>query len=585
LQNSNFQLRVGVVSERSHLEAITIRGLGIIEDASLDFGPGFTVLTGETGAGKTMILTALSLVLGGKSDSALVRQGRERLIASGSFRLSPAIAELALDKGADVDEGLLILTRTVSAEGKSKPSAGGVAVPVGVLSELSEHLIEIHAQASTMSITKANKQREILDRFAGVKLADALVTYRENFESYHQLKERITLLRSKAAGREKEIAMLREFSDAFKKVKPKPGELSALVSEISRLGSVEEFRQSMGEVSEILSGEDVGVLNALGLARRSIETVQGKDPLIAKIAENISEGFYLLTDAGGAVHSYLQDLAADPDRLEIAQSRRADINALLKRFATTVEADEQILELITRMAAVENSIADLTGGEDRLASMEAELQLLLADLSINSATLSKIRSDCAKKLSSSVSQEIHSLAMPHTQFHCNVTSPDYAAPLLASTFTAAGADEIAMLLQAHKGGPLVPVAKGASGGELSRVMLALEVVLAQSQPVGTYVFDEVDAGVGGKAAIEVGRRLFELSRHAQVIVVTHLAQVAAWADSHFVVRKSEDGSVSQSDVVKVTGNARIEEIARMLAGHEDSRSAQEHAAELLAMRG
>jgi DNA repair protein RecN (Recombination protein N) len=585
LQNSNFQSRDGVVSERSHLESITIRGLGIIEDASLDFGPGFTVLTGETGAGKTMVLTALSLVLGGKSDSALVRQGRERLIASGSFRLSPAIAEVALDKGANVEEGLLILTRTVSAEGKSKSSAGGVAVLVGVLSELSEHLIEIHAQASGMSITKAHKQREILDRFAGVKLADALVAYRQSFESYHQLKERITLLRSRASGREKEVAMLREFSDAFNKVKPKPGESSALVSEISRLGSVEELRQAMGEVSEILSGEDVGVLNVLRMARKSVEAVQGKDPLIAKIAENIGEGFFLLTDAASAAHSYLQDLAADPARLEIAQSRRADINALLKRFATAAEADEQILELITKMASVENSIADLTGGEDRLATMEAELHLLLADLSINSATVSKIRNDWAQKLSASVSREIHSLAMPHTQFKCNVISPDYSTPLPASTFTAAGADEIAMLLQSHSGGPLVPVAKGASGGELSRVMLALEVVLAQSQPVGTYVFDEVDAGVGGKAAVEVGRRLRELSRHAQVIVVTHLAQVAAWADSHFIVRKSEDGSVSQSDVVKVTGDARIEEIARMLAGHEDSRSAQEHAAELLAMRG
>jgi DNA repair protein RecN (Recombination protein N) len=578
-------LRDGVVSERSHLEAITIRGLGIIEDASLDFGSGFTVLTGETGAGKTMVLTALSLVLGGKSDSSLVRQGRERLIASGSFRLSPTITKVALDIGADVDEGLLILTRTVTAEGKSKSSAGGVAVPVGVLSELSEHLIEIHAQASGMSITKAHKQREILDRFGGAKLAAALVAYRGSYESYHQLKERITSLRSKAAGREKEIATLREFSAAFHKVKPKSGELSDLVSEISRLSSVEELRQSISEVSEILSGEDVGVLNTLGLARKSIEIVQGKDPLLAKIAENIGEGFFLLMDAASAAHTYLQDLAVDPDRLEIAQSRRAEINGLLKRFATVPEPDEQILELITKMASVENSIADLTGGEDRLAAMEAELHLLLAELSVNSAALSQLRREWAQKLSARVSQEIHSLAMPHTQFQCDVGSPDYSQPLSASTFTAVGADDIAMRLQSHPGGPLVPVAKGASGGELSRVMLALEVVLAQSQPVGTYVFDEVDAGVGGKAAIEVGRRLCELSRHAQVIVVTHLAQVAAWADSHFVVRKSEDGSVSQSDVVQVTGAARIEEIARMLAGHEDSRSAQEHAAELLAMRG
>lgn len=575
-----------MVSERSYLEEITIRGLGVIEEASLEFGPGFTVLTGETGAGKTMILTALSLVLGGKSDSALVRQGRERLVASGSFRVPPTIANVAIDKGAEVDEGLLILTRSVSAEGKSKSKAGGVAVPAGVLAELSDYLIEIHAQASSMSITKANKQRDILDRFAGAQLASALEGYRETFDSYHQLRSRILLLRSNVAGREKEIANLREFSAAFNKVKPQAGELSALEQEISRLGSVEELRRSVGAASELLSSEETGALDALGLARKSLEAVQDKDPLIAQMAQNVTEGFFLLADAASAAHSYLEDLAADPARLEIAQSRRADIGALLKRFATAQqEPEEQIAELIARNASVEDSISDLTGGEDRLVQMEAELQSLLAKLSIKSAELSETRSAAAKKLSASVSREIHSLSMPHTQFLCEVTSPDYSAPLPASTFTAAGADEIAMLLQAHQSGPLVVVAKGASGGELSRVMLALEVVLAQSQPVGTYVFDEVDAGVGGKAAIEVGRRLFELSKVAQVIVVTHLAQVAAWADSHFAVRKSEDGSVSQSDVVKITGGARIEEIARMLAGHEDSRSAQEHAAELLAMRG
>lgn len=574
------------MSERSYLEEITIRGLGIIEEASLEFGPGFTVLTGETGAGKTMILTALSLVLGGKSDSALVRQGRERLVASGSFRVPPTIAGVAIDKGAEVDEGLLILTRSVSAEGKSKSNAGGVAVPAGVLAELSDYLIEIHAQASSMSITKANKQRDILDRFAGARLVSALERYSETFDSYHQLRSRILLLRSNIAGREKEIANLREFSAAFNKVKPQAGELSALEQEISRLGSVEELRRSVDAASELLSSEETGVLDALGLARKSLESVQDKDPLIAQIAENVTESFFLLADAASAAHSYLEDLEADPARLEIAQSRRADISALLKRFATAQqEPDEQIAELIARNGSVEDSIADLTGGEDRLAQMETELKSLLAELSIKSAELSETRSAAAKKLSASVSQEIHSLSMPHTQFLCEVTSPDYSAPLPASTFTAAGADEIAMLLQAHQNGPLVPVAKGASGGELSRVMLALEVVLAQSQPVGTYVFDEVDAGVGGKAAIEVGRRLFELSKVAQVIVVTHLAQVAAWADSHFAVRKSEDGSVSQSDVVKITGGARIEEIARMLAGHEDSRSAQEHAAELLTMRG
>jgi len=241
--------------------------------------------------------------------------------------------------------------------------------------------------------------------------------------------------------------------------------------------------------------------------------------------------------------------------------------------------------LIRRHDVVAESIADLTGGEDRLKEMEEELELLFQHLASRSQILSEVRRDFADKLSASVTDEIHMLSMPHTQFICTVSSPDYSQKLSPNVFTTTGADDVSMLLQAHKDGPLVQVAKGASGGELSRIMLALEVVLAESEPVGTYIFDEVDAGVGGKAAVEVGRRLRKLSQFAQVIVVTHLPQVAAWADSHFIVRKNDDGAVSQSDVVRVTGDLRIEEIARMLAGQEDSHSAREHAAELLAMRG
>ena len=269
----------------------------------------------------------------------------------------------------------------------------------------------------------------------------------------------------------------------------------------------------------------------------------------------------------------------------MALARRAELTAFLKRYAIGDDADEQIDELILRYSQVEESIEDLSGGQERLTHMEEELELYFQQLCSRSQLFSEVRRDFASQLSASVTDEIHLLSMPHTQFLCVVSSPDYSQELSPTVFTAIGADDVAMLLQAHRDGPLVQIAKGASGGELSRVMLAIEVVLAASEPVGTYIFDEVDAGVGGKAAVEVGRRLRELSRYAQVIVVTHLPQVAAWADSHFVVRKNDDGAVSQSDVVSVVGERRIEEIARMLAGQEDSKSAKEHAAELLALRG
>ncbi len=573
------------MSERSELEEISIRGLGVIEETTLEFGPGFTVLTGETGAGKTMVLTALALVLGGKADSSLVRKGRDRLVATATFKIPPKIVEMAAEKGATVDEGELILTRTLNSEGKSRASAGGIAVPASVLSDLGEALIEIHGQAASMSITKVAKQREILDRFAGIPCAEALKSYALAFDQYDNLKAKIAALKKNAASREKEIAALEEFSNAFRKIKPQVGESNALVSEITRLSSVESLRTSVSEAASLLLLEDSGVVDALANAKRSLESVSDKDPLIAEILATLTDSFFQLSEAAQSAHVYLEDLEADPVRLDSAQSRRAELRSFLTRFATGDDPDEQILELIKRNEIVAESIADLTGGEDRLIQMEEELETALKKMISRAKDLSKVRNDFALRLSTSVSEEIHMLSMPHTQFFCTVISPDYSKSLNPNIFTATGADEVSMLLQAHKDGPHVQVAKGASGGELSRVMLALEVVLAKSEPVGTYIFDEVDAGVGGKAAIEVGRRLRELSKFAQVVVVTHLPQVAAWADSHFVVRKNDDGAVSQSDVVKVTGELRVEEIARMLAGLEDSQSAREHAAELLAMRG
>lgn len=573
------------MSERSELEEISIRGLGVIEEANLELGPGFTVLTGETGAGKTMVLTALSLVLGGKADSSLVRKGRDRLVATATFKVQSMIEEMALEKGAVAEDGALILTRTLNSEGKSRASAGGVSVPASVLSELGEALIEIHGQAASMSITKVAKQREILDRYAGSQLKDVQNHYRAGLENYNALKSKIASLKSNAAGREKEIAALREFSSAFTKMKPQAGEASALLIEISRLSSVESLRTSVGDSVSLLLAEETGIVDALATAKRNLESVADKDPLIGEILSAVTDSFFQLSEAAQTAHVYLEDLEADPQRLDMAQARRAELSAFLKRYALVEEADDQIIELIKRHDLVAESIADLTGGEDRLAQMEEELDLLFQQLASRAQILSEIRRDFADQLSASVTGEIHMLSMPHTQFFCTVSSPDYSQKLSPNIFTVNGADDVSMLLQAHKDGPLVQVAKGASGGELSRIMLALEVVLAESEPVGTYIFDEVDAGVGGKAAVEVGRRLRKLSQFAQVIVVTHLPQVAAWADSHFVVRKNDDGAVSQSDVVKVTGDLRIEEIARMLAGQEESQSAREHAAELLAMRG
>ena len=575
------------MSDRTYLQEISIRNLGIIDQSTLELGAGLNVLTGETGAGKTMILTALSLVLGGKSDSSLVRNGTERLVATAQFNLpqiSEEVKEISESSGTDISEGSLILTRTVNSDGKSKAVAGGTTVPATTLANFADHLIEIHGQAANHQIVKPARQRELLDRYAGKKFSDALTSYQEIFSSCNDLKARIKAAVDSASKKDREIVELEEFLQAWQKLKAVRGEYAETTNQIARLSSVEDLRAASAGATQALSDETAGALTVLGSARRFLDVAKGKDGKLDEISTTIAEGFYLIDDAARELSSYLTSLEADPGKLDALQARKAEINAFLKKYGSSSDADEDLVLLAARAKGAKEAIADLNGGEDRIKELQAELFEINKTLINGARTLTKVRTDASLMLSKLVTAEINALAMPHTQFSIVITSPDYAGALKESDFTVLGCDEIAMQIQGHAGAPLIALGKGASGGEMSRIMLALEVVLAQTHPVGTYIFDEVDAGVGGKAAIEVGRRLAALAKHTQVIVVTHLPQVAAWADTHFVVKKSNDGSVSQSDVIKLEEKARVEEIARMLAGLEGSASAQEHAGELLAMR-
>ena len=572
------------MSERTFLEEINIKNIGVITQATVELNKGLTVLTGETGAGKTMILTALNLVLGGKSESSLVRSGEERLTASALFSIPKKKVSALEAIGIEVEDGALSISRSVTKDGKSKAVASGVSVSAGVLSEVSDHLIEIHGQSSGLNIAKGSKQRELLDRYAGAPLHAVLNNYQDGLAQYVQIKERIKELKKSAASREESLASLKAFSESFGKLKPIADELSSIDNEISRLSSVEELRVAVSQAVEVLENDDAGVISALGLAKKSLDGVKGKDSRVEKFADDFNEAFFVLADVMPNLTSYLQSLEADPDRLDFLQERKAALTAFIKKWSTTTEGDDALKELIQRHSTIASSLEDLSGGDQRILELEKELSGVKKSLLASAIDLTKNRRDAAKRLSSNVSEEMHSLSMPQTNLIIDVSSPDYDSALKESDFTAVGCDNVSMYLQTHKDGQLVSLAKGASGGEMSRVMLALEVVIAASNPVGTYIFDEVDAGVGGAAAIEVGRRLHTLSKNAQVIVVTHLPQAAAWGDQHYVVEKSIDGTVISSGVTSVQGEDRISEIARMLAGLQDSTSAKEHAAELLNMR-
>ena len=561
---------------KSSLEEISIRSLGVIESSNIEFKPGLTVLTGETGAGKTMVLTALGLVLGSKSDSDLVRAGQERAIVTGKFSVPKELAMQIIDAGGEIEEESVVISRTVSTAGKSRVLVGGVVSSAAAVSSFASSLVEIHAQSSSSKLTKPGVARELLDRFAGLDLT----SYQDTFNQYQQMLRRINELKDQLSQADRQIAELSELADEFARLNPKSGELVEIENEIAKLGSVEVLNQAVSVALNLFENEDLSAVNLLQQIRKSLDQVNGKDKQLDAITERYTENLLNLQDISSDLSSYLLQLEADPNRFEKLQDRKASLNSLLKRYGKGSDKEAAFEQLLIDGKSAKERIADLSGGDQRVAELQKEADSLFKQLQEQGLALSQSRKINGEKLASQVTEEIRSLSMPNASFVIEQTVGDVKN---SKSFTSHGIDEISILFSAHSGGTPLALNKVASGGELSRVMLALEVVIAEAEPVGTYIFDEVDAGVGGKAAIEVGRRLSKLSKSAQVIVITHLAQVAAWADNHLVVKKSENGLVTQSDVMEVSATERKIEIARMLSGQEDSQTAQEHAGELLAI--
>ncbi len=572
-------------STRSHLQEISIRGLGVIDNAQVEFKPGLNVITGETGAGKTMLLTALNLILGGKADSDLVRTGQERLTTSGRFLLpnpiTPEIKELLEQNDAIIEEGAILLNRNVAKDGKSRALVSGVSTTAAILNELSEHLIEVHGQHANQVLSKPAKQREVLDSYCDAEISPVLKEYRGELEEYLSLKKQIEELTKASRDKERLIRELAELDGEYRKIKPQGDELNVLDNLISKLGSIEELRIAATGASEALNHEEQGGLNSLQHSKRYLHAARGKDPNLDEIQERISEALFNLIDASGDLQRYLDGLEADPNALENALQRRSLLLSFSKKYGTSTDRQECYNEAIERGVLAGERIKDLDGGDERIAQLAKEVEKKREALLKCAARLTAIRTAAAIKFAKQVEQELQLLAMPKARLSVTVNSRTGQSD---SDFQSFGLDEIQILFSAHSGGDLLPIAKAASGGELSRLMLGIEVVIAHSYPVGTYIFDEVDAGVGGKAALDVGRRLKRLAGEAQVIVVTHLPQVAIWADHHIKVEKNNEGAVTESSIRAISESERELEIARMLSGVEGSEHAQEHARELLNLR-
>jgi DNA repair protein RecN (Recombination protein N) len=566
------------------LEEMRISGLGVIADALLSLHPGLTVVTGETGAGKTMVVEGLALLFGGRADAGLVRTGAVRAVVEGRLALrpdAPAVAR-ALDAGGELDDGALLVSRTVSAEGRSRAHVGGRSVPVGVLGELAETLVALHGQHDQQRLTRPAEQRSLLDRYAGVSLDEWTAAY-ERLRSVTALLAEITARRRERA---QEADLLRLGLAEVAAVEPVPGEDEALAADVSRLAHADALRSAAEAAHALLVGEpgDPDAVDATGLvgaARQRLAATAGHDAALDALGVRLTEASYLLADVAADLGSYAASVDADPGRLQTAQERQAALAGLTRKYA------DDLPGVLAWAATAAERLAELDGDDGALAALTEERSALLERLGALAADLTAARVAAGERLAAAVTAELAALAMPDAVLTVAVTQEESTEglPVGARTLAcgATGTDTVELLLTPHPGAPPRPVARGASGGELARVMLALEVVLAGADPVPTMVFDEVDAGVGGRAAVEVGRRLALLARDHQVVVVTHLPQVAAFADRHVHVAKAADGGVTASGITTLDDAGRVAELSRMLAGLEGSDLARGHAEELLAV--
>jgi len=563
------------------IEELRIRSLGVIEEATIPLGPGLTVLTGETGAGKTMVLSGVNLIMGGRADGSMLRRDADRADVDGQWLLphdlGSSVRERIDELGGDMEDGdggtSLLLGRSISASGRSRAFAGGRTVPASVLAEITEQLVAVHGQSDQIHLRDTRRQRELVDRFAGPELVTMLAGFRAALTRLQVVQRELDELVTSQQEREREAGLLRLGIAEIAEIEPLAGEDDDLKSQATVLAHASELVEAASRAHELLTGDGSDSPNAmdlLGLAARDLERARTMDPAADRLAGDLTRSMEALGILAMEVAAYASALDADPARLAQVEERRHQIAELKRRYGPRLD------DVLSWWAASEEAVAAVDGADDRRAALESELATLSSVVRSGAEQITAARRVAGTSFGEQVTAELRELAMPDADVVVDIQT---AAEL--ADFTNSGADTVSILLAPHRGSEARALGAGASGGELSRLMLAIEVVLAGVDAVPTFIFDEVDAGIGGRVAVEVGRRLARLAGTAQVLVVTHLPQVAAFADAHIVVTKDAGGQVTASSVVQVDGEARVRELVRMLSGLEDSASGAEHASELL----
>lgn len=561
------------------LAEIAISNLGVISHASAELSPGLTVLTGETGAGKTMVVTGLRLLTGGRADASRVRTGSDGAVVEGAFSTGGlpedavgAVRDIATAAGADADEnGEYLVSRSVKASGRSSAHLGGRKVPAATLGELAGHLLTIHGQNDQLRLMAPEQQMSALDRFDPA-IAAKLRRYREAYTDWRAAAKDLKERTEKRLELAQEVDRLQFALQEIDAVSPQAGEDDELVATINRLQDVDALREAAETALVAIDGADaVGGVGGeeepasdlIGRAQQALEAASDQD--LRDLGARLGEVAGVLSDVSAELGSYTGSLPSDPEELERLLQRQQEIKALTRKYAPDAAG------VVAWRDKAQARLAKIDTSEGAVEKLKAKVAELEREMQRRAVELTKARQKAAERFGAAVTEELHGLAMPKAQLRVQVSQAPYGRD---------GADAVEILLAPNTALEPKPLATSASGGELSRVMLALEVILSASSSGATLVFDEVDAGVGGRAAVEIGRRLARLADGNQVIVVTHLPQVAAYADTHLHVSKDVGDEAVTSGVAALQPEERIEELARMMAGMDDSDTGRAHAAEL-----
>lgn len=552
------------------LRELAIRDLGVIDDAVVEPSSGLTCITGETGAGKTMVMSGLGLIAGAKADPGLIRRGARRAVVEARFDdIDDELAGAVAERGGELDDGELIVARHLVGR-SSRAFVGGAQVPAAVVGELLGDRVTLHGQSEQIRLGTPERQRDVLDRAGGTQHRARVTRYRDLWNEHRAVVTELEVLRAAAQERAREIDVLRFGLDEIAGVDPQPGEDGELAAQAERLHAADDLRRSARAALAAIAGADDGdpdAPGALGLVAVARKALDGDDAALRNVDAQLKETALALSDAAGTLASYLADLDSDPTQLESIAARRAELQRLTRKYGDTAD------DVLAWAAQAAERLSELDASDERIAELEARRDRLRDERDAVGVEISAGRARAAARLAEAIELELRALAMPHARLEFRLTPLAEPGP--------GGHESVALLFSANPGSEPGPLGKVASGGELSRVRLAVEVVVAEESVGHAFVFDEVDAGVGGAVALEIGRRLARLAEHAQVLVVTHLAQVAAFADVHLVVAKSSDGQVTTSGLRRVEGDDRATELARMMGGL-DAESARAHARDLLA---